>query len=166
MDAANAIGKTNTNDLLTENVNIRNARSVFHAMILRKTQSKKMMHYVNKQNFCVSYKSIRKQSKKLKNDILNGESGTTPLLKGISNHSSINYVNEKSKSISLHFDKLQFVSAQRCWKVGKSHPGFNEEISPLSIGKQKGPPSFTDFVDGESKYLVWYPLVEVCPRTD
>ena len=106
MDAANAIGKTNTNDLLTENVNIRNARSVFHAMILRKTQSKKMMHYVNKQNFCVSYKSIRKQSKKLKNDILNGERGTTPLLKGVSTHSSINIVNEKSKSISLHFDKL------------------------------------------------------------
>ena len=101
MDAANAIGKTNTVDLLTENVKIRNAIKLW-----RKTQSKKMMHHVNKQNFCVSYKSIGKQSKKLKNDILNGESGTTPLLKGISNHSSINYVNEKSKSISLHFDKL------------------------------------------------------------
>ena len=52
------------------------------------------------------------------------------------------------------------------WKVGKSHPGSNEEISSLSIGKQKFPPSFTDFVDDESKYLVWCPLVEVYPRTD
>ena len=101
IDAANAIGKTNTVDLLTENVKIRNAIKLW-----RKTQSKKMMHHVNKQNFCVSYKSIGKQSKKLKNGILNGESGTTPLLKRVSNHSSINNVNEKYKSKSLHFDKL------------------------------------------------------------
>ena len=31
--------------------------------------------------------------------------------------------------------------------VEKFHRGLNEEISPYSIGKLKGPPSFTDFVD-------------------
>ena len=76
-------------------------------MILwRKTQSKKMMCYLNKQNFSVSYMGIGKQSKKWENDVLNEESSTTPLLKGVSIHSSIDDVNEKSKSIILHCEKL------------------------------------------------------------
>ena len=42
-----------------------------------------------------------------------------------------------------------------CKSVEQSHPGANEEISPYSIGKLKGfPPSFTDFVDDESKDLL------------
>ena len=45
--------------------------------------------------------------------------------------------------------------------VEKSHPWSNEEMSLHSIGELKGSPSFTDFVDYESKYLAWYPLVEV-----
>ena len=40
-----------------------------------------------------------------------------------------------------------------CKSVEKSHPGSNEEISPQSIGKLKGPWSFTDFVDIKSKYF-------------
>ena len=65
-----------------------------------------MMCYLNKQNFSVSYMSIGKQSKKWENDVLNEESSTTPLLKGVSIHSSIDDVNEKSKSIILHCEKL------------------------------------------------------------
>ena len=38
--------------------------------------------------------------------------------------------------------------------VEKSHPGSNEEISPYSIGKLKGPPSFTDFVNDLSKDIL------------
>ena len=34
-----------------------------------------------------------------------------------------------------------------CKSVEKSHPGSNEKIPPLSIGKLKDPLSFTDFVD-------------------
>ena len=71
-----------------------------------KTQSKKLMRYLNKQNFSVSYMQLGGQSKKWENDVLNGESGTTPLFKGVSTHSSMNYVNKESKSISLQFDKL------------------------------------------------------------
>ena len=45
------------------------------------------------------------------------------------------------------------VDAAVCKSVAKSHPGSNEEISPQSIGKLKGPPSFINFVDDESKNL-------------
>ena len=37
--------------------------------------------------------------------------------------------------------------------TSKSHPGSNEEISPHSTRKLKGLPSFTNFVDDESKCL-------------
>ena len=37
--------------------------------------------------------------------------------------------------------------AVMCKSVERSHPGLNEEISPYSIGKLKGPPLFTDFAD-------------------
>ena len=72
-------------------------------MLWRKTQNKKMMRYLNKQNFCESYIDVGRQSKKWENDILNGESGTTSLLKGVSTHSSIGNIDEDSKSIYLHF---------------------------------------------------------------
>ena len=93
--------------LLICNPDHRNAKQVFNEMILwRKTQSKKMMRYLNNQNFCVSYMDVGRQSKKWKNDVLNGESGTIPLLKGVCTHSSIDNIDEESKSIFLHFDKL------------------------------------------------------------
>ena len=93
--------------LLICNSDHRNAKQGFNAMILwHKTQSKKMMYYLNKQNFYVSYMDVGRQSKKWESDILNGGSGTTFLLKGVSKHSSINNGNAKSESISLHFDKL------------------------------------------------------------
>ena len=38
-----------------------------------------------------------------------------------------------------------------CKSVEKSHSGSNEEISPYSIGKLKGPSSFTIFVTDCSK---------------
>ena len=129
----------------------------------RKTQSKKMMRYLNKQNFCVSYMDVKRQSKKWENNILNGESSTMPSLNGVSTHSSIDNVNEEFKSMSLYFDVFQpngEVStgcpndASMCKSVEQSHPGSSEEISPYSIGKLKGPPSsFTNFADDESKYL-------------
>ena len=43
--------------------------------------------------------------------------------------------------------------AAMCNSVKKTHPGLNKEISPHSIGKLKYPPSFSDFVDDEPKYL-------------
>ena len=49
----------------------RNAKQVLNAMILwHKTQNKKIMCYRNKQNFCVSYMDVGRQSKKWENDIL------------------------------------------------------------------------------------------------
>ena len=43
----------------------RNAKQVRNTMRLwRETQNKKMIRYLNKQNFCVSYIDIRRQSKK------------------------------------------------------------------------------------------------------
>ena len=44
-----------------------------------------MMCFLNKQIFGVSYMDVGRQSKKWENDVLNGESGTTSLLKGVSN---------------------------------------------------------------------------------
>ena len=65
-----------------------------------------MMRYLNKQNFSVSYMQLGGRSKKWENDVSNGESGTTPLFKGVSRLSSINNINKESKSISLQFDKF------------------------------------------------------------
>ena len=89
--------------LLIYNPDHRNANAI---ILWRKTQSKKMMHYLNKQNFCVSYMGVGRQNKKWENDVLNRENSTTPLLKGVSTHSSIHDVHKESKSISLHFEKL------------------------------------------------------------
>ena len=41
--------------------------------------------------------------------------------------------------------------AAMCKSVKKHYPGLNEAISPYYIGKLKGPPSFTDFVEDWSK---------------
>ena len=57
-------------------------------------------------------------------------------------------------SIDCHND------AAMCKSVEQSHPGWNEDISPYSIGKLKGPSLFTDFIGDESKYLLesWFSL--------
>ena len=84
----------------------QNAKQVLNAMVLQdKTQNKKIIRYLNKQNFCVSYMDVGRQNNKWENNLLDGESGTTPLLKGVSIHSSIDNVDEQCESISLHFDK-------------------------------------------------------------
>ena len=101
--------------LLIYNPDHRNANAI---ILWRKTQSKKMMHYLNKQNFCVSYMGVGRQNKKWENDVLNRENSTTPLLKGVSTYSSIHDVHKESKSISLHFEKLWFVSTQY-WSVNR-----------------------------------------------
>ena len=78
----------------------QNAKQVLNAMVLQdKTQNKKIICYLNKQNYCVSYMDVGRQN------LLDGESGTTPLLKGVSKHSSIDNVDEQCESMSLHFDK-------------------------------------------------------------
>ena len=93
--------------LLICNSDHRNVKQVFNTMLLwRKTQSKKMMRYLNKQNFWVSYMDVRRQSKKLENDVLNGDSNTTPLLKRVSAHNSSDNVDAEFKSRSLRFNKL------------------------------------------------------------
>ena len=82
--------------LLIHDPDLQKVKKVFNAMILwQKTQSKKMMCYLNKQNFCISYVDAGRQSKKWENDVLM-ESGTTLLLKGVSTHSSIDNVDEKT----------------------------------------------------------------------
>ena len=84
----------------------QNAKQVLNAMVLQdKTQNKKIICYLNKQNFCVSYMDVGRQNNKWENNLLDGESGTTPLLKGVSKHSSIDNVDEQCESMSLHFDK-------------------------------------------------------------
>ena len=86
--------KNDWEPLLIWNPDYRNAKQVFNAIILwHKPRSKKMMRYLNKQNFCVSYVEVVRQSKKLENDEFNGESGTIPLLKGFYTNSSIDNVN-------------------------------------------------------------------------
>ena len=57
-----------------------------------------MMRYLNKENFRMSYMDVGKQSKKWENDLLNGESSTTSLLKGVSTHSSIGKVDEDTSN--------------------------------------------------------------------
>ena len=48
-----------------------NVKQVFNAMILwHKAQNKKMIRYLNKQNFWTSYMDDGRQSKKWENDIL------------------------------------------------------------------------------------------------
>ena len=92
--------------LLIYNPDHRNAKQVFIAIILlRKTQSTKMC-YLNKQIFCVSYTDVVRQSKKWGKYVLNGKSGTTPSLKGVSTHGSIDNFDEESKSTLLYFEKL------------------------------------------------------------
>ena len=86
--------KNDWEPLLIWNPDYRNEKQVFNAIILwHKTRSKKMMRYLNKHNFCVSYVEVVRQSKKLENDEFNGESGTIPLLKGFYTHCSIDNVN-------------------------------------------------------------------------
>ena len=51
--------------LLTRDPDHRNVKQVLKAVILwRETQNKKMMRYLNKQNFSVSYRDIGRQIKK------------------------------------------------------------------------------------------------------
>ena len=110
---------------------------------------------------------IGRQSKKWENEVLNGESGTASLLKEVSTHSSIDNVDKESESISLHFKYSNLFQpnaeasmgcpndAAMCKSVEQSRSGSNEEISSYSIGKLKGsPPSFTYFIDDESKNLL------------
>lgn len=82
--------------------------------------------------------------------MLNGESGTALLLKGVSTHSSIDNVDEESKSTSLHFTNSYLfqpnagVSAAcpkdtaMCKSVEQCHTDLNDKISSYSIVKLKG----------------------------
>ena len=71
-----------------------------------------MMHYLNKQNFWVSYLDLGRQNKTWENNVFE-EICKTFLLKGVFTHSSIDNDDDKSESISMHSGKLQFVSIQR-----------------------------------------------------
>ena len=144
--------------------------------IWRKAQSKKMMRYSYKQNFCVSWMDVGRQSKKWANGVLNRESGTTPYWREFVHiAASITLMRNPNPYpwISTNSNLFQPIpekstgcpnDAAMCKFVKKSQTGLNEGLSPYSIGKLKGPPSFTNF--DESKYLTWYLVVEVCPRTN
>ena len=97
----------NWETLLSRNPILRNAKQVLNAvMFWHKTQTKKVVRYLNEQNICVSYMGVGEQSKKWENDVLHGESGTFPFLNGVCTHSSMNNIDEEPKFISLNFDKL------------------------------------------------------------
>ena len=75
----------------------------------------------------------------------------------VSTHTSIDNIDEKCEYISILTNSNLFQTnnqvstccpndAAVCKSVKKSYPGFHEEISPYYIGKLKGPPSFTDFL--------------------
>ena len=92
-------------------------------------------------------------------------SDTTLLLKGVSTHSSIDNVDQVSESMSVYFTNSDLFQpkaevstcfpndAALCKSVKQSHTGPNEEISPCSIWKLKGPMSFIGFADDESKLI-------------
>ena len=94
--------------LLICNPDHRNAKQVFNAMIvLRKTQSKKMMCNLNKQNLYVSYIWTLKLEYKARKEKLRIEWKECyyPLIEDTKSL-QINDFDEESKSISLHIDKL------------------------------------------------------------
>ena len=82
--------------------------------------------------------------------MLNGESCTALLLKGVSTHSSIDNVDEESKSTSLRFTNSYLfqpnagVSAAcpkdtaMCKSVEQCHTDLNDKTSSYSIVKLKG----------------------------
>ena len=128
---------------LIHNPDHQNAKQVLNAVTLfHKTEkSKKIMRYLNKQNFRVRHLKTKQEMGKWRID---GEIGTTPSLKGVSIHNSIDNVDEESKSISLHFpNPLESMcctnNATMCKSVQKSHLGLSEEISPCSIWKIERP---------------------------
>ena len=98
---------------------------------------------------------------------MNGKSGTTPLLKGVSTHGSKNNFDELSESKSLHFTNFNLFKssaevsmtcpddAAMCKSVEQFHPGANKEISLYSIEKSKGP-LFFNFTVFLGPYLVNY----------
>ena len=153
--------------LLLREPMFRSAKQVINGMVVwRKTQDRKVIQYLNKQNFSISQNDIKRQNKKWEKDVLEGKSGTTSLSKGKSTHSSIDNIDEETESISLHFTNSNlfqpspatstddFGDPQMSKSIEQSHPGSHNEIPPYSIGKLNGPPSFYDYVDDESKNLL------------
>ena len=153
--------------LLLREPSYRNAKQVINGMVIwRKTQDKKVIRYLNKQNFSVSLRDIRRQDRKWEEAVLEGESGTTGLMKGISTHSSIDNVDEETETLSLHFTNSNVFqpnprssvndndNAKMNKMLEQSHPGSTDEISPYCVGKLTDPPSFSDYVDDESKDLL------------
>ena len=64
--------------LLIRDTDHRNTKQVLSAMIFWRETQNKMMRYLSKQNFSVSYMDVGRQSKKWENDKLNCESGKRP----------------------------------------------------------------------------------------
>ena len=89
--------------LLIWNSACRNVQQVLADMVIsREIHNKKVILYLNKQSIWISYEDISPQSRKWKAAFFGGESGTTPLLKRLSTHSSIDNVDEETESILLH----------------------------------------------------------------
>ena len=108
----------------------------------------------------MSYMDVERQSKKLENHLLNGESGTASYWRESPLHivASTTSMRNPNPFPCILTDSNLFQSnaqvssccpndAGMCKSVEKSHHRLNEEISSHSIGKMKGLPSFTDFVD-------------------
>ena len=138
--------------LLIHDPDHQNAKQVLSVLIWHKTQNKKMMHYLNKQNFCVSYMDLGKQSKKLENNVLMERVVLHPYWREslhiaaaiMSMRNPTPYpcllANSNLFQPSVQESTCCFNDAAMCKSVEKSHPGLNEGISPCSIGKLKAHP--------------------------
>ena len=123
-------------------------KQVLNAMILwHKIQNKKMMRYLYKQKFCVSYMGIGRQSKKWENDILMERLAQSPNWRESPNPYPC--ILTSSNLFQPNAQESTFCpnDGTMCKSVETAHPSLSEEISPYSIGKWKGPPSFTEFAD-------------------
>ena len=123
-------------------------KQVLNVMILwHKTQNKKIMRYLNKQKFCVSYMGIGRQSKKWENDMLMERLAQSPYWRESPNLYPCILRNSNLFQPNAQESTCCPDDGTMCKSVEKAHPSLSEEISPYSIRKLKGSPSFTEFAD-------------------
>ena len=137
-------------------------------MILwRKTQSKKMMRYVNKQNFCVSYMDAGRQKKKRVvlppywRESLHIAASITSIRNPnlypciLTNSNLFQPKAEVSTNYPNDVLCVNMLKSPTLYQMRRNLP------TPLG-NRHKVHRRSQILVDDESKYLAWYPLVEVC----
>lgn len=99
---------------------VSNAKQVLAGMVIPwEIHNKRVKRYLNKQSVCISYEDISRQSTKWEAAVLGAESVTSPLLKKVLTHSSIdNVVQIFSNPICLLMTVIQV--NQKCanpWNI-------------------------------------------------